>query len=61
MRYLTVAEAERYCKMCRKTLWRLVKSGKLKSIKLSPARSGKVFFDLQDIDDFMSSMKEVQS
>jgi excisionase family DNA binding protein len=57
VRYLSVCAAEKYCGVSRWTIYRAVKSGKLRQIKLSSAQQGKVLFDRQDIDKWLKQHK----
>ncbi|MFA6103626.1 MAG: hypothetical protein WC721_15655 [Victivallaceae bacterium] len=53
--YLTIAQASMLTGIGRFTLGRLVKSGQLTKVKLSPAKSGKVLLLKQQLLDFLDS------
>ena len=53
-RYLRRAEAARYMTVHVRTLDRLVLSGQLHPIRVSP---GRLAFDATDLDNYMSAMK----
>ena len=54
-RFLSVADAVRYSGCGRWTLFLAAKSGKLKTSKLSPAKSGKLLYDKRSLDDWLES------
>lgn len=56
-RYLPVAKAALYCGISRWTLSRAARTGQLKEIKLSPARSGKVLYDRSELDRWMANQQ----
>ena len=56
-RYLPVAETEVYTGLSRWSLARATKDGLLPAIKLSRAKSGKVLYDVEDLDRFMRKLK----
>jgi predicted DNA-binding transcriptional regulator AlpA len=49
-RWLSVEEAEFYTSLSRWTLHRAVKDGSLKARKLSEGRTGKIVFEIDEID-----------
>lgn len=49
-KYLTVADAIKYTGIGRWTLYRAMLDGKIKGCKLTPARGGKLLYDLESID-----------
>lgn len=53
-KYMSIREAERYSSLSRWTLWRAIKSGKLKATKLSYAKYGRVLIKREDLDQFIS-------
>ena len=59
-RYLNVKEAVLYTSLARCTLSRATKSGRLPQIKMSPGMTGKVLYDLRDLDRFMLGAKSKQ-
>jgi len=54
-RFLSVADATRYSGCGRWTLFRAAKSGKLKTSKLTSAKSGKLLIDRQSLDAWLES------
>ena len=59
-RYLSIPDVEKYCSMSRWTIGRAIKSGKLRAIKLSTAKSGKVLIDRADIDKWLQGQQQVK-
>ena len=56
-KYLSTPEAEEYTSVSRWTLHRAIKAGALPIIKLSKAKSGKVLFDKNDLDEWLQALK----
>lgn len=57
-RFLDVKGAETYTSLARWNLSRATKAGKLPHIKLSTAMSGKVLYDIKDLDRFLLKYKQ---
>lgn len=54
-RYLDVKSAAKYCSLSRWTLSRAVRDDSLKCFKLSPGQTGKILFDVKDLDTFVKN------
>ena len=54
-KYLTVADAIKYTGIGRWTLYRAMLDGKIKGCKLTPARGGKLLYDLESIDHWLQN------
>lgn len=54
-KYLTTAEAVRYCGVGRWALWSAERAGKIKAAKLADARCGRVLYDRASIDAWLES------
>lgn len=57
-RYLDVKSAETYTSLSRWTLSRATVEGKLPQIKISPGMTGKVLYDIRDLDRFLFKYKQ---
>ena len=56
-RFMDVNGAVDYTTLSRCTLGRAVSSGKLSCIKMHPGKTGKVLFDVKDLDKFILNCK----
>lgn len=54
-KYLTTAEAVRYCGVGRWALWSAARCGKIKAAKLADAKCGRVLYDRASIDAWLES------
>lgn len=54
-KYLSIKDAERYSSLSRWTLWRAIKTGKLKATKLSYAKHGRVLIKKGDLEQFIEN------
>ena len=57
-RFLDVKGAVNYSSLSRCTLSRATKAGKLPQIKMHTGRTGKVLYDIKDLDRFLLGCKE---
>lgn len=57
-RYLDMKSAETYTSLSYWTLNRAAKAGKLQQIKTSPGMTGKVLYDIKDLDRFLMRCKQ---
>ena len=52
-RFLDVKSAAKYCSLSRWSLSRAVRDNSLKCFKLSPGQTGKILFDVRELDLFI--------
>ena len=57
-RFLSVKEAQEIYSVSRHTLFRWAKAGMIKSVKCSPAKSGKVLLEINSLEKFMQEHSE---
>ena len=56
-KYLTISESETYSGIGRWTLARAAKAGKIRQVKLSACRGGKVLIDKASLDSWLDSLE----
>jgi hypothetical protein len=56
-RFVDVKGAKEYSSLSRTTLTRATKAGKLPQIKTHPGKTGKVLYDVRDLDKFLLNCK----